>query len=115
MGFSKKPTRYFSSKQEKRVCRNLGCKLQPNSGATKFAKGDLQDEFTLFECKTVTRKQKQFTIQKDWLTKLREETLSMGKVISALVFDFGDGDDFVVLSKQDFKNLYEGWKENNND
>lgn len=111
---TKKPTRYFSSRQEKRVGKTLGCKLQPNSGATAFAKGDLIDDYTLFECKTVTKPQKQVTITKEWLTKLQEESISMGKLLSALVFDFGDGQDFVILSKQDFKNLYEGWKEINN-
>ena len=108
-----KPTRYFSKKQEKRVGANLGLKLQPNSGATPFAKGDLKDENLLVECKTLTRKQKSRTIEKEWLTKLQEEQLSMGKLLSALVFDFGDGDNFVVLTEQDFKNLYTGWKEIN--
>lgn len=108
-----KPTRYFSKKQEKRVGANLGLKLQPNSGATPFAKGDLKDEYLLVECKTLTRKQKSRTIEKEWLTKLQEEQLSMGKLLSALVFDFGDGDNFVVLTEQDFKNLYTGWKEIN--
>ena len=108
-----KPTRYFSKKQEKRVGANLGLKLQPNSGATPFAKGDLKDEHLLVECKTLTRKQKSRTIEKEWLTKLQEEQLSMGKLLSALVFDFGDGDNFVVLTEQDYKNLYTCWKEIN--
>lgn len=108
-----KPTRYYSKKQETKVAKTLGFKAQPNSGATAFAKGDLIDANLLIECKTLTKKQKQRTIEKEWLTKLQEEQLSMGRNLSALVFDFGDGDNFVILTEQDFKNIYEGWKEIN--
>lgn len=108
-----KPTRYYSKKQEKKVASTLGMKLQPNSGATAFAKGDLKDEYILVECKTLTRKQKSRTIEKEWLTKLQEEQLSMGKSLSALVFDFGDGDNFVTLSERDFQNIYSAWRELN--
>ena len=65
-----KPTRYFSKKQEKRVGANLGLKLQPNSGATPFAKGDLKDEHLLVECKTLTRKQKSRTKKKKTANKI---------------------------------------------
>lgn len=108
-----KPTRYYSKKQETKVAKTLGLKMQPNSGATPFAKGDLKDENLLVECKTLTRKQKSRTLEKEWLTKLQEEQLAMGKRLSALVFDFGDGENFVVLSEQDFNNIYTGWKEIN--
>lgn len=108
-----KPTRYYSKKQETKVAKSLKLKAQPNSGATAFAKGDLKDENLLVECKTLTRKQKQRTIEKEWLTKLQEEQLAMNKMLSALIFDFGDGDNFVIMSEQDFKNIYEGWKEIN--
>lgn len=108
-----KPTRYYSKKQETKVAKTLGLKMQPNSGATPFAKGDLKDENLLVECKTLTRKQKSRTLEKEWLTKLQEEQLAMGKQLSALVFDFGDGENFVVLSEQDFNNIYTGWKEIN--
>lgn len=112
---SDKPTRYYSKKQETRVGKNLGLTKQPNSGATSFAKGDLKDDNLLVECKTLTRKQKSRTLEKEWLTKLHEEQISMGKQLSALVFDFGDGQNFVILSEMDFNNIYKGWKEINND
>ena len=105
-----KPTRYYSKRQESRVGKDLGLRVQSNSGATAFQKGDLKDEHILVECKTITRAQKQRTIEKEWLTKLNEEQISMRKDLSALVFDFGDGDDYVILSKRDFQNLYTAWK-----
>lgn len=106
-----RPTRYFSKKQETRVGKNLGLRVQVNSGATAFQKGDLKDEHILVECKTLVRTQKQRTIEKEWLDKLKEEQISMRKDLSALAFDFGDGEEYVILTWQDFKNLYEAWKE----
>ena len=91
----------------------MGLRIQSNSGATEFQKGDLKDEHILVECKTIVRPQKQRTIEKEWLTKLKEEQISMRKSLSALAFVFGDGDEYVVLTIQDFKNLYECWKEIN--
>lgn len=38
---SKKPTRYFSSKQEQTVANSLNGQQQLNSGATAFLKGDV--------------------------------------------------------------------------
>ena len=108
-----KPTRYYSNRQETRVGKNLGLKIQSNSGATAFQKGDLKDEHILVECKTIVKPQKQRTLEKEWLTKLKEEQISMRKSLSALAFDFGDGEEYVVLTIQDFKNLYECWKEIN--
>lgn len=91
----------------------MGLRIQSNSGATEFQKGDLKDEHILVECKTMVRVQKQRTIEKEWLTKLKEEQISMRKDLSALVFDFGDAEEYVVLTMQDFKNLYQCFKEIN--
>lgn len=106
-----KPTRYFSRKQETRVGKDLGLRVQSNSGATSFQKGDLKDEHILVECKTLVKPQKQRTIEREWLEKLKEEQISMRKSLGALIFDFGDNDEYVVLTMRDFKNLYEAWKE----
>jgi hypothetical protein len=106
-----KPTRYYSNKQETKVAKELGMKKQPNSGATAFDKGDLKDDYLLMECKTLTKPQKSHTIQKEWLTKNKEEAFSRGKQIAALTFDFGDGNNHVILEMSDFKEMYEAWKE----
>jgi hypothetical protein len=110
-----KPTRYYSKKQEQYVAKILDMKVQPNSGATSFAKGDVADENLLLECKTLMKPQTERTIYKEWLVKLKEEQLGMRKLLSALVMDFGDNQNYVVLPLLDFKNLYECWKEINND
>lgn len=62
----KKPTRYFSSKQEKETAKNLGGKTTSNSGATMFGgKGDvLLDKFSL-EMKTKTSHADSISIKKE--------------------------------------------------
>lgn len=86
-----RPTRFFSSKQEHKVAKDLAGKCVPNSGAATFYAGDVVIPSTmLIECKTATKEQKSFTIQKEWIKKNREEAFEMGLPHSALAFDFGD-------------------------
>ena len=70
-----KPTRYFSSRQEKQVAKQVGGKIVPNSGAIKFGAGDVVTDDWLIECKTKTSESKSMTIQKEWLDKNEEEIL----------------------------------------
>lgn len=88
-----KPTRYFSNKQEQSVAETIGGRKVANSGATAYHKGDvvLDEENTSFliECKTKTKDSKSISIQKDWLKKLKDESLYMKKKYEALIFDFG--------------------------
>lgn len=107
-----KSTRYYSKCQEGNVADRLHLKRQPNSGATPFAKGDLCDEQLLVECKTLTRPQKTRTVEKQWMTKLKEEQLAMRKSLAAIVFDFGDGDNYVMMTESDFQRLYNLWRSN---
>ena len=51
-------TRHYSKKQEKRVAKNLGGKVNANSGATGFYKGDVRTDYLLVECKTATKEVK---------------------------------------------------------
>ena len=48
--YNKKPTRYYSSKQEKQVAKISGGKKVANSGATTFYKGDVSTDKILIEC-----------------------------------------------------------------
>lgn len=114
--FDKKPTRHFSKKQETKVSKSLGLKVQPNSGATPFAKGDVIGENLLLECKTLTEPRKSHTIKKDWLDKNRQEAFSIGKEYNALCFDFGDGKNYYIIDELLFQELLEqviNKKENN--
>ena len=100
-----KPTRYFSSKQEKKVAKAVGGKKVANSGATAFNKGDVTTDLFLLECKTCTKEQKTFTLHREWFDKNEEEAFAMGKMYNAVVFDFGDGEQRYVISEELFKVL----------
>lgn len=97
-----KPTRYYSKNQEKRVAKIMGGKVQPNSGATAFYKGDVITNQFLIECKTKTKEAKSVTIKKDWLLKNAEEAFDIGKLYNALAFDFGDGENYYIIDEKTF-------------
>jgi hypothetical protein len=106
----KKPTRHFSKKQEKRGSELLGLRVTANSGATAFAKGDARDQNLLVEFKTLTKPQQSHSLKKEWFTKNQEEAFATGRRFSAVAFDFGDGEDYIAVSTQDFKEFYDAWK-----
>lgn len=95
-GEPKKPTRYYSDKQEKSVKSATGGKQQVNSGATLFAKGDVvtsgKNGF-LLECKTKTTASKSISIQKEWFDKNKQECMLTGTPHQAVVFNFGPGEE----------------------
>ena len=106
-----KPTRYYSRRQETNVAKKLDGKVQPNSGATMFAKGDLVLDDWLIECKTKVSESQSMSIKKEWLTKNAEEAFSMGKQHSALVFNFGEEhypQNYVILTIEEFGRLLKG-------
>lgn len=102
-----RPTRFYSNRQEERVAKSLGGRKVSNSGATDFHKGDVTLKDWLIECKTVTKRQKQFTIHKNWLEKNAQEAFEMDKQHNALTFDFGDGEQFYIIDERTFKKLLE--------
>ena len=102
-----KPTRFFSSKQEKRIAKAVNGQRVVNSGATAFSKGDVRTDEWLFEAKTKTSESQSFSIKKEWLLKNREEMFAMGKSYNALVFDFGDGNNYYVLDEKTFLKMKE--------
>lgn len=84
----KKPTRYYSSKQEEHVARLLGGKTQPNSGATPFFKGDVIAKGFVVECKTSTSVKESFSIKREWLEGVDKERMEMRQPFCALAFQF---------------------------
>ena len=100
-----RPTRFYSSKQEKQVAKAVGGKQTVNSGATAFSKGDVRTDLFLLECKTCVKPQKSFTVQKEWFGKNQEEAVAMGRQFSAVVFDFGDGEQHYIIDEKLFKKL----------
>ena len=69
MTCNKNSTRYFSSRQEKRVAKAVNGKTVSNSGAPLFVAGDVRTNDFLIECKTCTTEKKSFSIHKEWLEK----------------------------------------------
>ena len=100
-GSGKKPTRAFSKKQENSIAVATGGKRTPNSGATFAAKGDVLTDQFLLEAKTKTTHSDTITIRKDWFQKNREEAVFMGKPYSALVFNFGPGEENHYIIDED--------------
>ena len=107
-----RPTRFYSSKQEKAVARVIGGKQVSNSGATAFSKGDVTTENWCIECKTCTTAKASFAIQREWLIKNREEAFSMGKSYNALCFDYGpDTNRYYVVDEKTFLKMKEALSE----
>lgn len=105
-----KPTRYYSTKQEKRIAKEFNGKRTPNSGATLLGgKGDVTLDDWLIEAKTKTSDQDSMSIKKDWLEKNLRESVSMGKKYNALMFNFGPSDEknYVIIDEDTFKELIE--------
>jgi hypothetical protein len=102
-----KPTRFYSSKQEKRIAKAVNGQRVVNSGATAFSKGDVRTDDWLFAAKTKTSESQSFSIKKEWLLKNKEEMFAMGKSYNALVFDFGDGNNYYVLDEKTFLQMKE--------
>lgn len=88
-----KPTRHFSKIQETAVAEATGGSRTLNSGATMFQKGDTVTDQWLFECKTKTSHADSMSVKKEWIEKNRKEALFMGKKYSAVVFNFGPGEE----------------------
>lgn len=114
---NKKSTRYYSSKQEKHIAKITSSRLQPNSGATLFKKGDVANTNWLFEAKTCMKEQESFSIKKEWLDKLKQEAFAMNKEFYALVFNFGITNEanYYVLDEKIFKQILSLLEELEND
>ena len=102
-----KPTRFYSSKQEKQVAKELGGQTTKNSGATMFGgKGDVTTEKFLIEAKTKTSHSESISVKKEWLEKNRKEALFMSKPYNALVFNFGPNEEnYYIIDEALFEEL----------
>lgn len=111
-------TKYWAERQESYVAKLLGGCVQPGSGNGKYKKSDVSCGDFLIECKTATTEKSQFTIKKEWLSKLKSEALMNHKNLYALAFNFGAeaNHNFFVLDEQTFyqlKSLYDDSVNNN--
>lgn len=104
------PTRYYSDMQEESVSKELGGRKQSNSGAGKFAKGDVvvPDAGLLIECKTPTSDKDSFSVKKDWFIKNKNESFSMRMPNNAVAITFGPGqENYYIINTKLMKYLVE--------
>ena len=58
------------------------------------------------EAKTPTKEQTSFSIKKEWIDKMREQSFEQGKVHSSLAFRFApDGEDYFVINSRLMREL----------
>lgn len=103
-------TRFFSDAQEKSVCRALGARQMPNSGATAFKKGDVCQEAAslLIECKTPMSDKDSFSIKKDWIEKNKVEAFEMRLDNHCIAFNFGPNQpNYYIIDELTMKFLVE--------
>ena len=74
-----KPTKFYSSKQEKMIADYLGWSVVAASGARMFNPGDVISDMYLCECKTHTEKKDHIVIKKQVWAKITEEATSVLK------------------------------------
>lgn len=107
MTSNKNSTRYFSSRQEKRVAKAVKGRTVSNSGAPPFVAGDVRTDNWLFECKTKTTPSESMSVKLEWLIKNEEEAFAMGKDYSAVVIDFGSSDNYYIVDEKTFLRMKE--------
>jgi hypothetical protein len=113
----KKPTRFYSDRQEKTVAKAIRGKQTSNSGATPYSKGDVTSgdkNGWLFECKTCVKDQESFTIHKKWFEKNLEESIFMKKDYNAVVVNFGpNSKNYYIVDEATFIEMKEALEEKN--
>lgn len=96
----------YSASQERDIARLLGGRVQSNSGGTRFGGGDVHTDTFFIEAKTPTKSQTSFSVKKEWIDKLREQSFEQGKNYGALAFRFEpDGEDYFVIDSRLMKEL----------
>lgn len=117
MTTNKKSTRYYSSKQERKVAKYLNGRTTLNSGAAMFNGGDVKTDLFCIECKTAMTEKQSMSIKKDWIDKLKEETFGSNRPYWTLAFNFGleNGENFYIIDEKLFKRLQTFLEEENNE
>ena len=108
-GEPKKPTRYFSKKQEDAVAKAVSGHRNANSGATPFQPGDVTlGSLLLIECKTKMKSSDSISIRKEWLEKNLQEAVFSGKKYNLLAFNFGPNEsNYYILNQELFYEFLE--------
>ncbi len=108
--------RKYSKRHEKDTARRIGGRVQPNSGATAFLKGDVISKHCAIDCKTVTTSRKSIAVKLEWLKKIEEEAFAMGRSMAAICFNFEPGgENYYVIGEKEFKMLQDRLEELENE
>lgn len=75
-----KPTKYYSTTQERRIADFFGWKTVSASGARPFHPGDVRSDQWLAECKTHIKEIDRLTVSKSVWRKLANEARSLHKL-----------------------------------
>ena len=113
----KKPTRYYSKRQETSVAEAVGGKRTANSGATMFGgKSDVNvANLISIECKTKMTPSDSISIKKSWIRKLREEAAFDGHEYTAIAFNFGPDEEMhYIIDEYLFQELVGVLKQQHN-
>ncbi len=106
-----RPTRYYSSRQEKQVAKLVNGRVNANSGAAPFVAGDVVANNVLIECKTTTTSTKSYTVKKDVLDKIKKEAYETGRDHAVVAFNFEpDGENYFILNTKFYTELLELYK-----
>lgn len=104
----KRPTRYYSNKQETHVASAINGRKVANSGATAYDKGDVTDQKWLCECKTSVKDRNSFVLKKEWFDKNLDESIYMKKDHTAVVFSFGpNSKNYYIVDEPTFLRMKE--------
>jgi len=108
-------TRYYSNLQESYIAKKFNGQVSPNSGASKFTKSDviLKKASMSVECKTSMTEKKSFSIQKEWLDKMRKEAWEnrLSNACLAISFSPEGNENYFVIDEKLFAFLVEKLEE----
>lgn len=96
-------TRYYSDAHEKSICKALGARQQPNSGASKFSKGDIVHDGAsmLIEAKCAMSEKQSVSVKKEWFEKNKSESFAIRKSNQAVCINFGpDTDNLYIINER---------------
>lgn len=113
---NKESTRYYSEMQEEKVADIVKGRIQANSGAGKFNKGDVINNKAslLVECKTSIKDKTSFSIKKEWFDKNFKESKSMRLSSNCIAFNFGpDSENYFIIPQKLMRYLVEKLEEDN--
>ena len=101
----------MSNLQETAVSRAVDGRKTWGSGSGHYDKADVVTHRFSIECKTAMSEKKSFTIKKEWIDKLIEQSFSNNRDHWALAFNFGGEENarnnYYIINQSDFIALKE--------